>query len=105
MSEYTEKVAAFFDSTTDHLPIESPAFPDTRGRVVTKSAMVDAIESVVKSVGERLYDVARRLRFGGHSCRVAGSGFWASQGMAHNKLPKRHSPLRSRRAPGAREFL
>ena len=56
------------------------------------------------SVGKRLCGAAGRRRFGGHSCRVAGSSFfWVSQqGMVTQQIAgicamglKSHSPIRT----------
>jgi hypothetical protein len=64
----------------------SPVFPDRKGLVVQKAAMVLGFEKVFMRAGLACRDAAGRRCFGGHSCRVAGSRFWAASGLELMKL-------------------
>ena len=86
MTQYREDVAAHFGKATGDLDPDHPAFPDADGNVVLKARMVDALEASMLAIGEPPRDTAGRRRFGGHSFRVAGSRFWAAQGMEIYKL-------------------
>ena len=63
-----------------------PVFPDVCGHVLPKHAMVSAIESLAAQAGEILVNEAGCRRFGGHTPRVSGSRFWASQGLELFKI-------------------
>ena len=63
-----------------------PLFPDLDGNVAQKAAVVQSLEQLMAEIGEDILDKAGRRRFGGHSCRVSGSRFWAGLGMEVQKL-------------------
>ena len=86
MLKYRADFAERFGHDAEHLDSTLPAFPDFEGNVISKTAMVVAIEQAVETIDEPARDVAGRRRFGGHSCRVAGSRFWAHHGMEIYKL-------------------
>ena len=59
-----------------------------RGEIVHKAAMVRGFEKprCAGAAGLRCRDAAVRRCFGGHPCWVAGSRFWASNGLELMKL-------------------
>ena len=86
MVRYRKMISEYFGTESNCLADDRPAFPDVTGKVVQKAAMVEALERTLRTIGEATRDQAGRRRFGGHSCRVAGSRFWASHGMEVYKL-------------------
>ena len=86
MYEYRDCLARRFKLSADALSDSLPVFPDFEGNVILKAGMVSAIEDTLLNIGEASRDPSGRRRFGGHSCRVAGSRFWASHGMEIYKL-------------------
>ena len=82
-------MAAYRDLYVEHfggIVGAAPLFPDSQGNVAQKSALVTALEDLMGSLAEPILDPAGRRRYGGHSCRVSGSRFWASLGMELQKL-------------------
>ena len=86
MQEYRNNFLEYFGLAAGSLDDILPVFPDFEGNVILKTGVVDALEKTLITIGEAPRDAAGRRRFGGHSCRVAGSRFWASHGMEVHKL-------------------
>ena len=86
MYEYRDCLARRLKLIADDSTDSSPVFPDFEGNVILKAGMVCAIEDTLFNCGEAPRDPSGRRRFGGHSCRVAGSRFWAGHGMEIYKL-------------------
>ena len=63
-----------------------PLFPDYLGRVVLKVGVVGSLENVLAGFGIATVDSSGKRIFGGHSLRVIGSRFWASQGLEVYKV-------------------
>jgi len=79
--EYRSALLEFFGPSRAPLSAAAPVFPHSQGKVVTKPAMIAGFEFVFAEAGLACMDDAGRKCFGGHSCRVAGSRFWAANGL------------------------
>ena len=72
---------SFLDSRGWDHP-STPLFPTEFGGTVTKEAMVSTIEAVAARVGLPIKDAGGYRLWGGHSLRVTGPQWLASQGIS-----------------------
>lgn len=84
--EYWSQLKERFANQHGTLNDDLPLFPDQRGQVVTKAAMIDTIEILARALGEDLVNDTGGKRFGGHTPRVTGARYWASIGLEMFKI-------------------
>jgi len=86
MKNYLNKMDDFLKLPAGDDPAVRPLFPDSKGKVAKKEGVIKGLEGVLATVGVRVRDVQGRRRFGGHSMRISGSRFWATQGLEVYKI-------------------
>ncbi len=83
---YRQRHVDHFNLENSALQPQAPNFPDARGHVVYKAAMGKGFVTAFAHAGFPCRDASGRRCFGGQSCRVAGSRFWAAHGLELMKL-------------------
>ena len=78
MAAHLELHATYFQAAGVN---DLPLFPDAEGNVVEKTKVVEAFERVGGRLGLELADGNGNRVFGGHSLRVTGAQWLASQGL------------------------
>ena len=86
MKDYLARLDNFLGKNADDNFDAKPLFPDYKGAVAKKVGVVSGLEGVLSRLGVQVRDVQGRRRFGGHSMRVTGSRFWATQGLEVYKI-------------------